>query len=188
MSFYPALNQDWHDGEYESDMGVGETGTILNIATWWNLSAIPFGSMRGVVNMAVSDFSWSVSDESIAYLRDDYPGTDMKSIVALKVGFVTVTITGPLGRQAHLTIRIMPEDVFEDDSPPDPGPTPNPDPFPPGSLWNDFLDGLKKWTEKEGLASVKFIDLIFLITLVKAFYNYKPCCDKKSNTVGSLFL
>ena len=23
---------------------------------------------------------------------------------------------------------------------------------------------------------------------VKAFYNYKPCCDKKINTVGSLIL
>ena len=22
----------------------------------------------------------------------------------------------------------------------------------------------------------------------KAFYNYKPCCDKKCNTVGSLIL
>ena len=26
------------------------------------------------------------------------------------------------------------------------------------------------------------------MALHKAFYNYKPCCDKKSNTVGSLIL
>ena len=27
-----------------------------------------------------------------------------------------------------------------------------------------------------------------MLSLSKAFYNYKPCCDKKSNTVGSLIL
>ena len=27
-----------------------------------------------------------------------------------------------------------------------------------------------------------------IITWTKAFYSYKPCCDKKSNTVGSLIL
>ena len=26
------------------------------------------------------------------------------------------------------------------------------------------------------------------MTVIKAFYNDKPCCDKKSNTVGSLIL
>ena len=26
------------------------------------------------------------------------------------------------------------------------------------------------------------------VAWTKAFYNYKPCCDKKSNTVGSLIV
>ena len=27
-----------------------------------------------------------------------------------------------------------------------------------------------------------------MMKYTKAFYNYKPCCDKKNNTVGSLVL
>ena len=30
--------------------------------------------------------------------------------------------------------------------------------------------------------------LCIVLHINKVFYNYKPCCDKKSNTVGSLIL
>ena len=137
--FHPVLNHLWADGPAHRTLGEGETGTMLLESSWWNQNG--FLHQEGFINFAVEEFTWSVSDESVAVLRDDYPGVNAMSIEALRPGMVTVYVAGPLGKVASTTVYVMPRDDFgsgpgdPDDPPPGAGPGPGPGPTPGGWTW-----------------------------------------------------
>ena len=122
-----------------STMGVGDVGTLQIRSLWMRPTdePIPIPEIAsGYLNFAPEEFTWSVSDESVAVIRDDYPGTTACSLVALKEGAVKVTATGPLGKQIYRWIHVLPIDEFGDDEgrPSDPGKPPEfiePKPYEP---------------------------------------------------------
>ena len=106
-----ALNQE---------MGVGNTGTLQIHSSWYrDTDALVPETVSGYMNFAPEAFAWSVSDESVAVLRDDYPGTTARSLVALSEGYVTVTVTGPLGKWFTRPIFVLPIDEFDGGKPGD---------------------------------------------------------------------
>ena len=113
---------------------IGDTTTLQAWSSWWR-AAGGWSTLSGYLDMAVEEFTWSVSDESVAVLRDDYPGTNARSIVALREGVVDVTLTGPLGKSRTERVYVLPIDVFNDDGPED-------DPDGPGG---GGLNGFWEW-------------------------------------------
>ena len=153
-NFFVKLNHDWWDGPPQITIGEGETGAVLIDSSWWHQNTHEY--LHGMVHLAIEEFTWSVSDTSIAYLQDDYPGTNAKGLVALRPGLVTVTVTGPFGKTASTAIYVMPPDEFGEG--PEKPEDPPPDPPGPGTGtgttdgWG-FLEWLRKLFNKEGLVT-----------------------------------
>jgi len=128
MSFSLDLNRE----ALNQEMGVGDTGTLQIHSSWWRQIELVPETVSGYLNFAPEAFEWSVSDESIAVLRDDYPGTTARTLVALAEGYVTVTVTGPLGKWFTKQIYVLPIDDFKGGNPNDPKPPEFDDPRPWG--------------------------------------------------------
>ena len=155
LSFVP-IYDEIEPRLYFRIMRPGDT-TTMQVETYWvRENGTPVSDiLNGLINWAVEEFTWSVSDESIAYIRDDYPGTHVRSIVALREGPVDVIVTGPLGKTFTMRVYVLPVEEYPDD-PDSPDNPDGPDAPGGGGFWEWLINLFTRPPKTALVTSISF--------------------------------